>query len=306
LSNTTSNEVTATLATGRLITNFGSRLTLDAAKVNSQAAARSTQLRAYEDLSYQFNEKFGGLARAGYENIEYPLQPSANTNGAAWSVGGQYTPFPGSYVLGGYGRQQGIPGFSGSLRYEITPRTVASASLGHNRSSQQQQILNNLNASAVNSSGNIVDQVSGLPVALVNPQSSLSNAIFRFDTARAGVSTQMDRDIFGLFAFLERRRQLGTPTDGTDTVATGNSTSRGVSFTWARALTPRLNSNAALGYASQNSENQRTLTASLSMTYALGEQLTAILNFQFIDSGSDTAGSSYRRNQVEIGLTRSF
>jgi hypothetical protein len=48
------------------------------------------------------------------------------------------------------------------------------------------------------------------------------------------------------------------------------------------------------------------LTASLSMTYTLGEKLTAILNYQFINADSSAGGSSYRRNQVEIGLTRSF
>ena len=80
--------MTATLATGRLFTRFGSRLTLDAAKIDLQSAARSTQFRAYDDLSYQFNEKFAGLARLGYDNLDYPLQPGASTNGPAWSLGG--------------------------------------------------------------------------------------------------------------------------------------------------------------------------------------------------------------------------
>jgi uncharacterized protein (PEP-CTERM system associated) len=306
LSNATINEVTATLATGRLFTLVGSRLILDAAKINSQSSAQSNQFRAYDDLSYRFNEKFAGLARLGYDNLEYPLQPGASTKGPAYSLGAQYTPSPDSYFIGGYGRQEGFPGFNGALRYQITPMTVASASVTHNRSSQQQQALNNLNSSVLGANGNVVDQTSGLPIALVNPQSALSNGVFRFDTARAGVTTQLDRNTFGLFGFYQRQRELGTPIGSTAPASTLNTTSAGVSVSWARSLTPDLSSSAVLGYAAQNSENQRTLTASFRMTYALSEKLSAILDYQFIDSDSDIAGNSYRRNQVEIGLTRSF
>jgi uncharacterized protein (PEP-CTERM system associated) len=69
---------------------------------------------------------------------------------------------------------------------------------------------------------------------------------------------------------------------------------------------PRLNSNAQLGYAVQTTSDQKTLTASLGMTYLLGERLSATLLYQFIDVDSAASSGSYRRNQVEIGLTRSF
>ena len=66
----------------------------------SQSAARSTQLRAYDNLAYQFNQKFAGLARLGYENLDYPLQPAASFTGPSWSLGARYTPFQGSYLIG--------------------------------------------------------------------------------------------------------------------------------------------------------------------------------------------------------------
>ena len=125
-------------------------------------------------------------------------------------------------MIGSYGRQEGFPGFNGALRYQISPMTVASASVTHNRSSQQQQILNNLNSSVLDANGNVVDQASGLPIALVNPQSALSNSVFRFDTARAGVTTQLDRNTFGLFAFYERQLQLGTPIGSTTPASARN------------------------------------------------------------------------------------
>jgi len=185
LSNATANEVTLALASGRMFTYFGSRLTLDALKFDSDSSAQSTQLRAVETLEYPFNQKFAGLGLLGYENLRFPLQPGANFIGPSWSIGGRYTPFEGSYFIGSYGSLEGLPGFSGALRYEITPLTALLASAGRNRGSQQQQIIKNLNSATVNASGNVVNQVTGLPVALVNPQSALSNGIFEFETARA-------------------------------------------------------------------------------------------------------------------------
>src|SRR5581483_10944519 len=78
LQNATQNAATATFSTGRLYTVVGSRLTLDARKIDSDSASRSTQYRAFDDFSYQFNPKFAGLGRIGYENLDYPLQPSAS------------------------------------------------------------------------------------------------------------------------------------------------------------------------------------------------------------------------------------
>ena len=43
----------------------------------------------------QFNQKFAGLARLGYDNLDYPLQPGASIKSPSWSLGGHYTPSPG-------------------------------------------------------------------------------------------------------------------------------------------------------------------------------------------------------------------
>jgi uncharacterized protein (PEP-CTERM system associated) len=305
LSDASSDGITATLATGRLFTLLVSKLTLDERKIDSESAARSKQLRAYDDLEYQFNQKFAGIARLGYENLDYPLQPAASFSGPAWAVGGRYTPFPGSYLSANYGRQDGLLGFSGTLRYEITPLTIALASYARNRASQQEQILDNLNSSSVDIFGNMVDQVTGLPTALVNPEFALANAVFKQDRARVGLQTRLDRNVLGLFGFLTRRTELGRPVV-VNGVIPGGGTAKGVNFTWGRSLTPRLNSGAQLGYAIQSSSDQKTLTAGLSVTYILGEKLTANLNYQFINVDSAAGGVSYQRNQVEIGLTRSF
>ena len=110
-----------------------------------------------------------------------------------------------------------------------------------------------------------------------------------------------------LLAVYQRQTPLGTPI-GTAALAspTTQNTSAGVNLIWGRSLTPRLNSSAALGYSAQTTGDQKTLTAGLTMTYVLAERLSATLLYQFIDVDSATGSNSYRRNQVEIGLTRSF
>ena len=148
---------------------------------------------------------------------------------------------------------------------------------------------------------------SGLPLALVNPQFALSNAVFDFETARVGLQTHIDRDAFALFGFFQKPHAIGPAARAAAGAnAAGSGTSEGVNLSWGRSLTPRLNSSATLGYARESANSDKTLTASLSMTYELGERLRAILHYQFINVDSAAVGSSYQRNQVEIGLTRSF
>src|SRR5262249_13011543 len=97
LANTTQNDATLRLATGRRVTASGSRLTLDGLKIDSTSPSKSTQLRAFDDVEYRFNREFTALGRIGYENLRFPLQPAATTTGIIWLLGGQWTPIPGSY-----------------------------------------------------------------------------------------------------------------------------------------------------------------------------------------------------------------
>ena len=312
-SDATTNEATLTLATGRRFAVFGSRLTLDASKVDSQSAAKSTQLTAVDAMEYRFNSTFAALAQFGYEKLDFPSQPAASTSGPIWAIGGRMTPYGDTYFSFQYGRQQGSEGFTGDLHYELTPSTTLLASASHGLSSTQQGILSNLNTSIVNANGNVVNQTTGLPSALTNPQFALSNTVFNQEQVQAGVQTALGRNTFTMFAFIEHRDGLGTPIPvaGVPQASSGSDTSRGVNFTWSRSLTPRLGSSASLGYASTVVSHTKTLTADLGLTYTLSDRFSAVFHYQFINSdnatlSSATTNGSYRRNQVEIGLTRSF
>jgi uncharacterized protein (PEP-CTERM system associated) len=289
-------------------------VTLDAANVDSKSIAKSTQLRAFDDLEYQFNRKIAALARVGYESIDYPLQPAASTTGPIWLIGGRWTPLPGSYLIAHYGLQDGFYGFDGTLRYQLTAITTISASLARNLASPQQQMLSNLNSSQVDASGNLVNQFTGLPTALANPDFSFAvNNIYRHENARVGVQSTPGRNSFGIFVFADRRSAVGSPIATTSLAQTlsGTDTALGANFSWGRSLTPRLKGTASLGYAREIAAHQKTLTANLSLAYTLNDKLNAVLSYQFINVDSAITSSiivsgSYTRNQVEIGLSRSF
>jgi uncharacterized protein (PEP-CTERM system associated) len=313
LSNAVQNQATLSLATGRAIDLIGSKLTLDFLQVDTQSAAKSKQVRAYDDLEYDINSQYAVLVRAGYENLRYPLQPEATTSGPIWRFGGRLLFAPGDYLTLNYGRQDGIYGFNGAFRYQLTARTNLLASIQNGLSSSQEQILNSLNTSALDSNGTVVNQDSGLPSALTNPEFSYSsNSIFRTESARIGLQTTLDRDTFGLLGTADHRSAVGTPIAGTiaDAATTGTDTSLGVNLNWSRSLTPQLVGTATLGYAREIASQSKTLTADLNLTYTMSERMTLILHYQFINTDSSMVGisttGSFRRNLIEIGAKRSF
>lgn len=308
LSDSTQNDATVSVATGRAITEIASKLTLDALNVDSASAVKSTQLRAYDDLEYAFNRKVAAVARIGYDDIRYPLLPAATTTGPIWLVGGRLSPGPGDYLTVRYGLQDGIYGANGLLSYQITPRTRIVASLENGLSSSQQQLQADLDTSALDSTGTVVNQASGIPSAIGNPEFGYtSNNVFRTKQGRFGIQSTLDRDTFGILATYDRQVALG-PTTAAD-AASGTNTSYGANFNWSRSITPLLTSAASLGYARAIVGDQKTLTADLRLTYTLSPTLQGIVHYQFINvaaSNVNSSNGSYQRNLIEVGITRSF
>jgi hypothetical protein len=315
LSNTTQNEATLTLATGSRFGVLGSKLTFDAAQVSSPSAATSTsaaesrQFRGFDDVQYQVNREFAAIGRIGYEDLRFPGQSVANTTGIIYSFGGRYTPFPGAYLLLNYGRQDGINGVNGDLRYQVTAATTISASIQHNRTTSQQQLLNNLNRAVLAPNGVLVDALTGVPIALTNPEFAfVADNVFRNDDVTLGIDTSIGRNTFSLIAFLDDRTALAPPPGVTGIAAmlAGSSTSWGANLNWNRTLRPNLTSSVSLGYAGLSVGHGTTITADAALNYIVSERLTATLHYQLINVSSNVVNGAFYRNQVEIGVRRSF
>ena len=316
-SSTTQNEATLTVAAGPRFAVLGSKVTVDytdivssggtAGNTNIGSLADSKQFRAYDDIEYHINQKLSALGRIGYENLRYPQSPLSDVAGPLWSIGARYAPSLESYLEIHYGRQDGINGVTGNASYQITAATSVVASLQNSRTTSQQQLITNLNLAQLGPNGVLVNRLTGVPIALTNLEVPFPIlAVYKDQNATLGILSTIGRNSFSAVAFLDDRTPVGAGSTTVSTLANGAGTSWGVNLNWSRSLRPNLTGSVSLGYAGQDIGQTKTLNADALLAYAVSERLTATLHYQFIDSESNTVNSSYRRNQIEIGVRRFF
>ena len=224
---------------------------------------------------------------------------------------GGYAPSLSSYAEIRYGRQDGINGVSGNVRYQITAATSVVASLQNTRTTSQQQLITNLNLAQLGPNGVLVNRLTGVPISLTNLEVPFPiAAVYKDQNATLGILSSIGRNTFSALAFLDDRTPLGTGSTTVSTLANRAGTSWGVNLNWSRSLRPNLTGSVSLGYAGQDIGQTKTLNADALLAYAVSERLSATLHYQFIDVNSHTINGSFngsfQRNQIEIGVRRFF
>src|SRR6516162_7689385 len=240
LASSTSNEGTFIATTGQDFTRTLARLTLDASNFDSGSTNQSSQFSGFTDLEYRIAPQAAALARVGYQSIQYPFAPAATFVGPTWLIGGAigtygYGSGPG-YLSLEYGRQQGVLGFTGSARYNITPTMVFTANLVQGLSSPGQDIGSTLATSTLDPFGSIVDEYSGLPVTFYSPGIGLTNSVYRQHVLNFGVTESIGLNNYSLYGYYANQQSL-TPTTTPAPVISSISAptkSIGVNFTWGR------------------------------------------------------------------------
>ncbi len=298
LANVRQERTTLTVAVGRGYGVLGARLTVDAAKTESQSVAESTQIRSFADVQYKFDPVFAAVGRVGFENLRYPLAGLA-FNEPTFLVGGQMTTALASALLR-FGRQDGSYGFDGAMRFQITPALAMLASHQHSFGSSSESILTNLNNSSLDLYGTMVDSFTALPIGLANPEFAATTALLRYQQSRVALELDAGRlDSFRLFAFLDHQVSLAG--------ASNSDTGKGVSFSWFRSLTPDLTSVVALGYATRVAGGgSKTATVDLALNYAMTETLSGTARYELTDNQSHISTGSYLTNVFEVTLRKSF
>lgn len=317
LGNSILNEGTFIAATGRDFSRTLSRLTIDAFDYNSSSTDRNRQFSAYDDLEYRIAPQVAALARVGYQNIRYPFAPAATFVGATWLIGGRvgtYGPDPAYFALE-YGRQQGVYGFTGSARYNITPTMLFTASLVQGISSPAQYIQSALGTSTLDAYGAIVDEYSGLPTAFYSPGIGLTNNVYKQRLLNMGVTETIGPNHYSLYATYANQQSLTLATNSAPTKTYG------INFTYGRDIRSDLTGFASLGYA--NSTNVITLTTatpisstnqitgSLGLNYLLGQTLTGSVYYglSYFTNGAGTAigrTGDVVVNQLTLQLSKTF
>jgi hypothetical protein len=317
LSSGISNEGTFTAATGSDFTRSLSRLTIDASNFNSTSTSRNSQFSAYDDLEYRIAPQVAALARVGYQNIHYPFAPAATFVGATWLIGGRvgtYGPDPAYFALE-YGKQQGVYGFSGSSRYNITPTMLFTASLVQGISSPGQYFQSTLATSTLDAFGAIVDEYSGLPTAFYSPGLGLTNNVYKQHLLNMGLTEAIGPNHYSVYVTYTNQQALTPPT------TTAPTKTYGINFTYSRDIRPDLSGYASLGYA--NSANLITSTTAtpisstnqvtgyLGLNYLLGQTLTGSVYYSlsYFTSGAGTAigrSGDVVVNQLTLQLSKTF
>ena len=323
LASSTLNEGTFIAVTGQDFQKTVVRFTADAAEINGSFANQATQVSAFNDFQYNFTPMIAALGRAGYQNLRYPGSPAATFSGATWLAGGRLGtvgPDQPAYVALLYGRQQGVYGITGSSQVNITPTLVFSANAVQGVSSQGQFFASNLATSTLSPSGGIVNQSSGLPVALSSPGLGISNNVYRQHIFTAGLSDSLPPNYYSLYGSYTEQQSLTTG-------ASAPTKSLGVNFTYSRDIRPDVNGYASLGVS--NSVNSPTVvpgtttvnfsqTTSYNNVYAtvglntvLGRTLTGsiIYTFSYNTNGTVLAGGRNGDvfvNQLQFLLSKTF
>jgi hypothetical protein len=323
LASTTLNEGTFIAVTGENFQNLVARFTADAAELNGSFLNQSTQVSAYNDLQYNFTPMIAALGRAGYQNLRYPGSPAATFAGATWLAGGRLGtvgPDQPAYVAVQYGKQQGVYGITGSSQVNITPSMVFSANAVQGISSQGQFFASNLATSTLSPSGGIVNQSTGLPIALSSPGLGISNNVYRQHLYSAGLSDSLPPNSYSLYGSYSESQSLST-TVGVPTK------SLGINFTYSRDIRPDASGYASLGFFnSVNSPtvvpgtttvnfsqrtNFNTITATAGLNFVLGRTLTGsiIYTFWYQTNGTVVAGGrngDVFANQLQFLLSKTF
>jgi hypothetical protein len=263
------------------------------------------------------------LGRAGYQNLRYPGSPAATFAGATWLAGGRIGtvgPDQPAYVALQYGRQQGSFGLTGSSQVNITPTLVFSANAVQGVSSQGQFFSSNLANSTLSPSGGIVNQSTGLPIALSSPGLGISNNVYRQHLFTAGLTDSLPPNSYSLYgSYLEAQSlsaTVGVPTK-----------SLNLNFTYSRDIRPDASGYASIGFTnSVNSPtvvpgtttvnfsqrtNFDTVYATAGLNYVLGRTLTGsiIYTFSYQTNGTVLAGGrngDVFANQLQFLLSKTF
>lgn len=269
----------------------------------------SQNLTAAVGASYLVERGLYATASAGYENLAFPELSQLNYSGPTWEVGGRFAPREDRLIALSYGSYEGRLGFKGIMRYAITPRISTFAQFSQQIVTPQQQTLQDLPLVTQTTPGTTLDETTGLPLYLTNPNFALQNGIFYAKSFQAGATATLDRNSFGLTFDYEDDKELAEQL----AEVSPSQTSVGGYVTYSRDLSPDTVLTALAGYSFVSSAalgstpnvNGRTATFGLNISYNISQTLQAHAGytFQFSSGGLE---STVLIDLVTVGVRKSF
>jgi uncharacterized protein (PEP-CTERM system associated) len=281
ISNTTQQVESARYVTGEAFERLQFAFGLSNTTLNSGGGSslNSRDTVGTVNGTYQVTDAWQALFGGGYESLTFSQQSQNDFRGPTWDIGARYAPRADRTVQLTYGKSQGQNSFNGSAHYAVGGMAVLSASYSETTTTQQQQLFQNLSTATQITPGIIINQTTGLPTFISNPNLALQNSTIRSQNLQAGVTLTGIRNTYSLT--LNRTEQSGLT--GTSLTQT---TTGGV-ITWSHELSPYTTAALSASYSGTDSgaiagvpgTNTDASTLGLSFNFALSETLSAAASY---------------------------
>lgn len=288
------------------------------------------------DSGYGITRTITALATVGYERIHYAGTAPVHISDAVWSAGVRLEPNAASSITVRYGHHDGLDSASLDASFQPTARIHVYARYSTGLTTQAEQLQNALATSDLDTQGNPVDHLTGAPLVPVGNFFGTDNNLSKTTVASLTGVLQLDRDSFTASVNSQTQTLIsGSSAAGLAASAAaggtngGNSSGVYGSLSWSHELRPDLQSTLFVQYgtsstsqsgvpgapAQGNNPDQRSLSASASLSYALSRTLSGQFQYSYnqTSGGSQfgagtraSANGSSTQNIVLLSLLKSF
>lgn len=272
--------------------------------VNPTTSAPLSDKTAQVGLNYALNRTITLLSGVGYEDIS-SSSSLLKTSGPFGSFGIGLT---GSrldlQVV--YNLRYNTQFVSAQGTYNITEQLKAQVLYTESITTQQNLLINQALNLGLTPTGGFVNPVTGLPFSATPSAAGINsgagNFAIRDRNGQFILTGNYDRNIYAFTA-----QQDVQSTDTTDF----NEKTLSLTGTYARDLTPKTNLNLAVSYVhlsqtSPTASRDDLYTASPSLSYDLGQGLTATAAYSFLYRKSSVSGQNLSANALTLGLHKQF
>ena len=332
--NLTTQRERASFVTGENFGRVNNATVVEAVQYSGSGPYRGAHRNQFtNDVGYAVTRTITALAGFGYQDLRFSGTPGVRINEPIWSVGGRITPNPDSTLTMSYGRRDGFNAAAVDGSYSPTARTrvFVRYSTGLTTDSEEQQSL--LQSTNVGPAGLLVDSVTGAPVSSASSAFGTQNGLYRLRRLSITGLLLLNRDALSVSLAQDERTNINTQTAnaGGATVPAGSSSSGTIgTLSWQHELSPALSSSASVSYGvndnggaggGASSKSQRTIQASVALSYVFTQTLTGNARYLFTDRsggvertlqsssspfGFGQAGQNLTENLLLVGLRKSF
>ncbi|MSQ69342.1 MAG: TIGR03016 family PEP-CTERM system-associated outer membrane protein [Gammaproteobacteria bacterium] len=270
--------------------------------VARDAGDDSTLQSVFTEWGYQVNRQLQVIGRVGVEDNDYSGDRQQR-HGAAWEVGGVFTPSPRTSLSARVGQLSF--GTTKSFNFSHQARRFTLTGSYREQLNTSGQLLRSRRLfSRVDGFGKPVPVDPGRNADLTLPVNSLglTNEVFINRNFTTGIAYQRRRDNFSLDIY--RLEQSSTSGNQNQENAIGTSGS------WGHQISREMSAGLNINYQNRQVDTSNTTTdfyyLSPYLSYQLGPHVNSTLSYSWMDASSDDETNTYTENAVLGSLTYAF